>query len=151
MGNTDCFLCQKPNCVLKCPKPNCGIFYCSDSHYSSHIYRTKETKTIVSSGWTNGENKSCSENLLVDSNKTNEDFICLPYRIQTSKGVGRHFVATRDIKPLELIVSDAPGVVGPATKTRPVCIVCLNPARREFRYKVELSCQYLFISFQFKR
>ena len=39
----------------------------------------------------------------------------------------RYFVATRDIQPLELVVIDEPAVVGPATKTRPICLECLKP------------------------
>ena len=122
MENRECFLCQKPNCDLKCPKPDCGIFYCSDSHYSSHIYRIKDTK----------------KNLVHDENNNDiieldENTICLPYRVENSKAFGRHLIATRDIKALELIICDHPAAVGPATKTRPVCIVCLKPAKSGFR------------------
>ena len=66
-------------------------------------------------------------------NDRDEKFIGLPYKIESSEKFGRYFVATRDIKPLELILLDEPGVVGPATKTKPVCIVCLNPAKIDFR------------------
>ena len=66
-------------------------------------------------------------------NHSDDSFMCLPYRIEKSEKLGRYFVATRDIKPLELILVDQPGVVGPATKTKPVCIVCLNPAKSQFR------------------
>ena len=66
-------------------------------------------------------------------NDKDKKYVGLPYKIENSEKFGRYFVATRDIKPLELILVDEPGVVGPATKTKPVCIVCLNPAKRDFR------------------
>ena len=141
MENTDCFLCQKPNCDLKCP--NCDIFFCSDSHYSSHIYHINDPNRSLPKDNVPGDNKpgmnrdfknKDGENSLVNgSNRTKEISICLPYKVLNSKKFGRHFIATRDIKPLELILVDNPGVVGPATKTKPVCIVCLNPAKEGFR------------------
>ena len=42
------------------------------------------------------------------------------------KEFGRFFVATRDISPLELVLIDQPAVVGPATKTKPICLECLK-------------------------
>ena len=35
-------------------------------------------------------------------------------------------MATRDISPLELVLIDHPAVVGPATKTKPICLECLK-------------------------
>ena len=35
-------------------------------------------------------------------------------------------MATRDISPLELVLIDQPAVVGPATKTKPICLECLK-------------------------
>ena len=141
MENKECFLCQKQNCELKCRK--CGIYYCSESHYSSHIYRTKEIDKGLSEENVEELNKpqtisdlmstNADQNGMSNVNHSDDSFICLPYRIEKSEKFGRYFVATRDIKPLELILVDQPGVVGPATKTRPVCIVCLNPAKRQFR------------------
>ena len=141
MENKECFLCQKQNCELKCRK--CGIYYCSESHYSSHIYRRKETDKSLSEESVKKSNKPQTISDLVSTNgdhngvsnvnHNDDSFICLPYRIEKSEKFGRYFVATRDIKPLELILVDQPGVVGPATKTKPVCIVCLNPAKGQFR------------------
>ena len=39
----------------------------------------------------------------------------------------RYFVATRDIQPLELVVVDEAAVIGPSTKTKPLCLECLKP------------------------
>ena len=54
------------------------------------------------------------------------DLQCYPFEIQESKDFGRFFVATRDISPLELVLIDQPAVVGPATKTQPICLECLK-------------------------
>lgn len=51
---------------------------------------------------------------------------CFPFEVVISEEFGRYFVATRDIKPLELVVVDEPALVGPATKTRPVCLECFS-------------------------
>lgn len=142
MENTECILCQKPNCDLRCP--NCGAFFCSDSHYSSHVYCINKTKRNSPNNIVPGDNKpginadfeskNGEPRIANGSNDANEISICLPFKILNSKKFGRYFVATRDIRPLELILVDNPGVVGPATKTKPVCIVCLNPAKRGSRY-----------------
>ncbi len=50
---------------------------------------------------------------------------CRPFRIDVSETFGRHFVATRDISPLEEILNDRVAVFGPATKTVPVCLVSM--------------------------
>jgi len=124
MAQFDCFLCQKPNCTTKCSKPNCDIYYCCDSHYSSHIVNLNQ-KLGYNDNSGNGEIKS----------EGTEGFpsLCLPYKIVNSDKFGRHFVATRDIKPLELILVDPPGAVGPATKTKPICVVCLSPSKGKYR------------------
>jgi hypothetical protein len=44
-----------------------------------------------------------------------------------STTLGRHFVATRDVAPLEEILVDSVAVLGPATKTVPICLECLQP------------------------
>ena len=155
--NTDCFLCQKPNCYLKCPKPTCYIYFCCDAHYSAHIVQRRKIaanlvsteiltdealKTTKSYQMENvGGNTSDAE--MINNPRIGEDskdnnsvskYSCLPYRVSTDKKRGRHFIATRNIQPLELILVDAAGVVGPATKTTPVCLACLNPASKQVRF-----------------
>ena len=50
------------------------------------------------------------------------------YRIEYSEQKGRHFIAARDIQPLEQILVDLPLVTGPPFKAgRPVCLECLCP------------------------
>ena len=36
-------------------------------------------------------------------------------------------MATRDISPLETVITDVPSVVGPPAITAPVCLECLTP------------------------
>ena len=50
----------------------------------------------------------------------------LPFRVEEDEKRGRHLIATRDIQPLELVLRDTPVVIGPATKTPPVCLECLK-------------------------
>ena len=163
MSNEECFLCQKPNCTVKCAKPNCDIYYCSDAHYAAHTFQVKKvlkpnakssTKSSVndqSASITNGvcDSKSCTEIVDDDLNGNTSKLICLPYKIVNSERFGRHFVATRDIKPLELILVDDAAVVGPATKTNTVCIVCLNPSKGEFRYEFGSFCLYVTLNNKF--
>ena len=159
MDNTDCFLCQKSNCTLKCLKSNCNLYYCSDAHYSAHLVQISKKSNI--NEWSlikpspvvrhdkviNGErdNIDNEEGSSNQSDDSMEMYACLPYRICTSETLGRHFVATRDINPLELILVDQPGVVGPATNTRPVCLVCLNHSSGQFRYSLLFYIVFLNI------
>ena len=53
---------------------------------------------------------------------------CAPFAIKDAgfRNGGRHFVAGRNIKASEVILVDEPAVVGPSTRTSPVCLECLN-------------------------
>ena len=130
MAHLDCFLCQKPNCITKCPKPNCEIYYCCDSHYSSHVVYLDQNTRCHGNDGNSRSDKSNTDN---SEDTVMADSLCLPFKVVNSDRFGRHFVATRDIKPLELILVDPPGVVGPSTKTKPVCIVCLRPSIGKYR------------------
>ena len=46
--------------------------------------------------------------------------------------VGRYLVATRDLKPLEIIIKDDPAVFGPNHDTGPACLECLLPVDGQF-------------------
>ena len=70
----------------------------------------------------NGHDYCCEDHL---SAHGKEDY-CFPFKIEESEEFGRYFVATRDIQPLELVLIDKPAVVGPATKTRPICLECFK-------------------------
>ena len=157
MPNAQCFLCQKPNCTVKCNKPNCNTYYCSNEHYAAHTFEVKyalkpNASSAIKSSVNDksarnanigGDGESGRESLNGDVNDIASKLICLPYKILNSERIGRHFVATRDIKPLELILVDDAAVVGPSTITNPVCIVCLKPTKGEFRYE-NMSSHFLF-------
>jgi hypothetical protein len=52
---------------------------------------------------------------------------CLPYRAGRLPDKGRVLFATRDLKPLDLVLVDPGTVVGPNYRGRPVCLGCLKP------------------------
>ena len=124
MAQFDCFLCQKPNCTNKCPQPNCDIYYCCDSHYASHVVNLNGKSGYSNNNVSHGEKS--------DGTRKSHS-LCLPYKIVNSEQFGRHFIATRDIQPLDLIIIDPPAVVGPATKTKTLCIVCLSPSDGKYK------------------
>ena len=41
--------------------------------------------------------------------------------------LGRYIIATRDLKPGELLLAESPLVVAPMAVTPPVCLVCYKP------------------------
>ena len=48
-----------------------------------------------------------------------------PFAVKESKKVGRYMVATRDIKPGEIILREKAAVVGPSLEqSKPVCLGC---------------------------
>merc|ERR1719422_2743662 len=50
----------------------------------------------------------------------------IPYEIVRNEVVGRHMVATREIKPGETIFTEKPLSFGPSENTKPVCIGCYS-------------------------
>ena len=60
--------------------------------------------------------------------------------------MGRYIIATRDLKPGELILAEAPLVIAPMAVTPPVCLVCYKPVDGRQKYvhiKYSIST-YLF-------
>lgn len=51
---------------------------------------------------------------------------CSPMRVCQSDKMGRFYVATRNIKPGEIVLKEAPLVIGPSQATPPVCVGCLQ-------------------------
>jgi len=100
-----CFLCSSPS-SHHCPY--CGEDVCSQVHYEYH-------RPV-------GEESRVSSTVPTSSDQT----LCQPYRLLCGDK-GRYLVATRDIKPGQLIITDKPCVVGPPAKTVPVCLECLAP------------------------
>ena len=50
--------------------------------------------------------------------------------------MGRYIIATRDLKPGELILAEAPLVIAPMAVTPPVCLVCYKPVDGRKTYVV---------------
>ena len=49
------------------------------------------------------------------------------YVVSSLPGVGRVLLAARDLRPLELVLSDAPSAVGPDQDVdAPVCVACFG-------------------------
>ncbi|XP_017473030.1 PREDICTED: protein msta [Rhagoletis zephyria] len=51
---------------------------------------------------------------------------CRPFKVEYSDQLGRCLVATRSIKPFEIIMKEAPLICTPSQVTSPVCLGCLN-------------------------
>ena len=100
-----CFLCGSP-CSQHCPY--CGEHVCSQVHYEYHRPAWEESR--ISDPVASMRDES----------------LCQPFRLEYGDK-GRYLVATRDIHPLQLIMTDSPCVVGPPAKTVPVCLECLAP------------------------
>ena len=57
---------------------------------------------------------------------------CRPWRVSSSSDLGRFMVATRDITAGELLMQDAPLIMGPKMMTEPVCLACYRPVDGEY-------------------
>ncbi|XP_063228985.1 SET domain-containing protein SmydA-8 [Bacillus rossius redtenbacheri] len=56
---------------------------------------------------------------------------CAPYRVEADEALGRHLVAARDIRAGEVILREAPLVVGPKVASYPACLGCLRRVRAQ--------------------
>ncbi|XP_066992454.2 SET domain-containing protein SmydA-8 [Anabrus simplex] len=52
---------------------------------------------------------------------------CRPFKVAHNDVLGRHLVATRDIKPGEVLLKEVPLIAGPPQITAPVCLGCYKP------------------------
>ena len=57
----------------------------------------------------------------------------LPYRIGSSKEMGNFMVANRNLRAGEVILQEAPLVVGPSQMTVPVCLSCYTPVDGSYK------------------
>lgn len=57
---------------------------------------------------------------------------CCAYKVCESNELGRYLVATRDLKPGEMVISETPLVLGPRAVTIPLCLACYKPADGKF-------------------
>jgi hypothetical protein len=51
---------------------------------------------------------------------------CNPLRVCHNEKIGRYYVATRNIKPGEIVLRESPLIIGPSQVTPPVCVGCLK-------------------------
>merc|ERR1719464_1973491 len=100
-----CFLCQAP-ASEQCSQCKL-VYYCSKAHYNLHRVTIQE-----------------------DDSSSKE--ICLPYKTENRPGIGRVLIATRTIKPMELVLIDPGTVTGPNYTSRPVCLECLRPVNGNY-------------------
>lgn len=145
MDDKDCFLCQCPDCSQKCPKEDCKTYFCSEIHYAPHIFHPKSEvsdsdklniRHLPDQNTESDNAPSIIETKATDDGlktKTHETSICLPYKVCKSEIFGRYFVATRDIEPLELILSDEPAVIIPTRQENSGCIQCLRQVENDTR------------------
>lgn len=64
-------------------------------------------------------------------------FKCCAFKIEYSDTLGRHMVATRDIKQGEMILKEKPAIFGPKMSSAPSCLSCglkLEPIKKEDKY-----------------
>ncbi|KAG0724321.1 SET domain-containing protein SmydA-8, isoform A [Chionoecetes opilio] len=60
---------------------------------------------------------------------------CRPWRVSSSPDLGRFMVATKDIAGGELLMEDAPLMMGPKMMTEPVCLGCYRPVDGDYNCK----------------
>ena len=60
-------------------------------------------------------------------------FLTLYHQIARSSELGNHIVANRNIKAGEIILTEAPLVLGPAQTTIPVCLGCYVPVDGSYK------------------
>lgn len=51
---------------------------------------------------------------------------CVPFRVAQNELLGRHLIATRDLKVGDLVLKEKPIICGPSQITSPVCLGCLQ-------------------------
>ncbi len=74
---------------------------------------------------------------------------CLPIRVKETDSVGRFLVATRDLEPLDLILSDIARPSGPPHDDTIVCLTCYTPVPEpEGKRSICTNCGLAFCSTQ---
>lgn len=69
-------------------------------------------------------------------------FQCSPMKVCHNDKVGRYYVATRNIKPGEILLREMPLVIGPSQQSGPVCVGCLKVRLAIFKCNsvMQLQC-----------
>ena len=115
-----CFLCERPSST-KCP--TCGlVFYCSADHLLAHRHQNYcfpfRCKHFI---------RKFFLDMTGNVQRGLKFKVYRLFRVKWRSGKGRCLVATRDIKPMELIMIDAAIAHGPRNLTSPVCLECCAP------------------------
>ncbi|XP_064097941.1 SET domain-containing protein SmydA-8-like [Macrobrachium nipponense] len=63
----------------------------------------------------------------------NHKDVCRPFTISKNQKCGRHLVASRDLEVDDLIITEAPLVLGPKQDTEPVCLGCYKRISGNYR------------------
>lgn len=102
LAKKKCFLCRA-ECDNVCQHCN-SVKYCSQEHLKLHRVQIDDKENDPNgSGW-----------------------ICFPYEAAYREGIGRVLVATRHIRPMELLLVDPGTCTGPNYSSKPVCLECLK-------------------------
>lgn len=56
---------------------------------------------------------------------------CWPFTLVTDPDVGRHLVASRNLKEGQLVIREAPVALGPTSESFPICLGCHTPIKEE--------------------
>lgn len=113
-----CFLCQLP-CKTKCDFCN-SVYFCSEAHYKLHRVALSQVRPMKR------QNNAILIPIFQSPEEPPEE-VCLPFKTENRAGIGRVLIATRTIKPMELILVDPGTITGPNYTSRPVCLECLRP------------------------
>lgn len=78
----------------------------------------------------------CSEAGYSDSTASEGTGNSPPYAVEHSPVMGRYLVATRTIRPGEIIINDFPLVIGPTTEADYTCVGCYVPLSADQEFKL---------------
>lgn len=122
MEKKGCFLCQAP-CDNVCPHCE-SVKYCSEEHFRLH-------------------------RLQFEDKENHGDGYCCPFEVSEKPVIGRVLVATRNIKPMELILVDPGTCTGPNYTTKQmVCLECTRIVNRSSMIRCSGGCDYPMCSFE---
>lgn len=91
--------------------------------YYADAFAARKTKSIFF-----GRNPTTGKIAPVFHNfcKMNNSEDNLPYELAENEELGRYMVATRDIKPFQIILEDESLAFGPSEFNPPCCLICLQ-------------------------
>lgn len=73
----------------------------------------------------------CSKNHQKQAWRAGHRLKCSSFRVEVNDTLGRHLIATRDIKQGEMILKEKPAIVGPKIVSYPVCLTCYKKLKPE--------------------